>query len=54
MRKKKIPGQSLLAQRAHFLKGGPMEPSKAANTKRRRKVNRQQERQIEKGNTDIV
>ncbi|MCX6344701.1 MAG: hypothetical protein NT018_06470 [Armatimonadetes bacterium] len=54
MRKKKIPGQSLLAQRAHFLKGGPMERSKAAKAKRRRKANRQEERQIEKGNADIV
>ena len=39
MRKRKLPGQSILAQKAHFLKGGPMEPGKAARNRRKRKSN---------------
>lgn len=52
MRRKKLPGSSALAQRAHFLKGGPMELGKAAKSRRRRKQNRLQERQVERGNYD--
>lgn len=53
MRRKKIPGRSLFAARAHFLKGGPMEVSKAAKSRRKRRQNRDEERRVEKGERDF-
>jgi len=49
LRRKKLPGQSIFARRAHFLKGGPMELGKTARSKRRRKSDHQQERRVERG-----
>lgn len=42
---RRIPGKSLFAAKAHFLKGGPHELSKRARNKRRRKCDRSQERE---------
>lgn len=53
MRKKRIPGRSLIAAKAHFLKGGPMEASKSTKSKRRRRQDREQERRVERGEHDI-
>ena len=50
--RRKIPGKSLFASKAHFLKAGPHEPGKHANAKRRRKGNRLQERRAEMGDAD--
>ncbi|MHB9036831.1 MAG: hypothetical protein ACYC64_09195 [Armatimonadota bacterium] len=41
-----------MAQRAHFLKAGPHEPEKKARHKRRRKIERQQERRADRGDVD--
>ncbi|MCE5324191.1 hypothetical protein LLG46_12880 [bacterium] len=50
--RRRIPGKSFFAQKAHFLKAGPHEPDKKAMHKRRRKIERQQERHAERGNID--
>lgn len=46
---RRIPGKSLFARKAHFLKGGPHEVSKRARSKRRRKLNRRDEHRAERG-----
>ncbi|MCL5103550.1 MAG: hypothetical protein M1133_05475 [Armatimonadetes bacterium] len=50
--RRRIPGKSLFASKAHFLKAGPHELGKRAGAKRRRKANRLQERRAERGETD--
>ncbi|MCE5314656.1 MAG: hypothetical protein ABFD49_10310 [Armatimonadota bacterium] len=50
--RRRIPGKSIFAQKAHFLKAGPHESDKKSQHKRRRKIERQQERQAERGNID--
>ncbi|MEN6356888.1 MAG: hypothetical protein ABFD83_07360 [Armatimonadota bacterium] len=47
--RRRIPGKSLFAQKAHFLKAGPHELGKKAQHKRRRKTERRQERRAERG-----
>jgi len=50
--RRRIPGKSLFAQKAHFLKGGPQELTKEARSRKRRKADRMQERRIERGEVD--
>ena len=52
MMRRRIPGRSLFAQKAHFLKAGPHELEKRAQHKRRRKIERRQERRAERGDVD--
>lgn len=47
--RRRIPGRSLFARKAHFLKAGPHEPGRRALHKRRRKIDRREERQADRG-----
>ena len=52
MRRRRIPGKSLFAQKAHFRKAGAHEPLERARRKRRRKQDKLDERRADRGDLD--
>ena len=47
--RRRIPGKSFFARKAHALKGGPREPDKRAQRRRKRKADRSEERDADRG-----
>lgn len=49
---RRIPGKSLFAAKAHFLKAGPHDADKRAKSRRRRKLFKAEERRAERGDIE--